>query len=46
MKKKILLSGVAGFIGSSIAARLIEEGFKVYGVDNLSSGKESSIPKK
>tara|TARA_Y200000002_G_C22634361_1_gene643971 strand:+ start:408 stop:1325 length:918 start_codon:yes stop_codon:yes gene_type:complete len=46
MKRKILLTGVAGFIGSSLATRLLDEGFKVYGVDDLSRGKENSIPKK
>ena len=44
MKKKILLTGVAGFIGSKIASRLIKENFKVYGVDDLSKGKEGAIP--
>lgn len=46
MKKKILITGVAGFIGSSIAKRLIEEDFQVFGIDDLSSGKLSSVPKK
>ncbi len=45
MKKKILVTGVAGFIGSNIAKKLIKEKFKVIGIDDLSSGKLSSIPK-
>lgn len=31
----IMITGVAGFIGSSLAMRLLERGDKVYGVDNL-----------
>ena len=45
MNKKILITGVAGFIGSKVAERFIDEGFHVYGVDDLSSGKEKNIPK-
>lgn len=40
----ILITGVAGFIGSKVAKRFIQEGFKVVGVDNLSSGKSINIP--
>ena len=46
MIRKVLITGVAGFIGSKIASRLIDENFKVYGVDDLSSGKKDSIPNK
>ena len=44
LKKLILITGVAGFIGSSVANRFIKEGFHVVGVDNLSSGKIKNIP--
>ena len=44
LKKLILITGVAGFIGSSVANRFIQEGFHVVGVDNLSSGKTKNIP--
>ena len=33
--KTILITGVAGFIGSRLAKRLIENGSKVIGIDNL-----------
>ena len=33
--KKILLTGVAGFIGWKTAHRLLEEGYTVVGIDNL-----------
>ncbi len=45
MKKKILITGVAGFIGSSIAKSLIKSNYKVFGVDDFSSGMEKNIPK-
>ena len=44
MKKLILITGVAGFIGSKVANRFIEEGFQVVGVDDLSNGKLKNIP--
>ena len=42
----ILITGVAGFLGSNIAKRFIQEGFKVIGVDNLSSGNLANVPEK
>jgi UDP-glucose 4-epimerase len=35
---KILITGVAGFIGSNLAARLLEKGHQVIGIDNLGYG--------
>jgi UDP-glucose 4-epimerase len=35
MSKKVLVTGVAGFIGSHLAQRLVEKGWEVVGVDNL-----------
>jgi nucleoside-diphosphate-sugar epimerase len=42
---KILITGVAGFIGSNLAERLIKEGHKVIGIDNLEYGIYEQIPK-
>ena len=42
--KKILITGVAGFIGSQIARRFIEEGYFVIGVDDLSGGYIENVP--
>ena len=42
----ILVTGGAGYIGSNVALRLIEEGHQVSIVDNLTTGNESLIPKK
>jgi len=38
------VTGVAGFIGSSLAQRLIEEGYEVRGIDNLAYGLRENIP--
>lgn len=43
--KKILITGVAGFIGSNLADRLInEKNYQVIGIDNLSYGVKEQIP--
>ena len=44
-KKKILITGVAGFLGSHLADKLYELNYDVIGVDNMSSGYEDNIPK-
>lgn len=41
---RILITGVAGFIGSTLARRALVEGHTVVGVDNLSTGYRHSIP--
>lgn len=43
-KSTILVTGVAGFIGSNLARRLLAEGHRVAGLDNLSYGVKSQIP--
>lgn len=35
---KILITGVAGFIGSNLAAQLLKRGYQVIGIDNLNYG--------
>ncbi len=42
--KRVLITGVAGFIGSHLAKRFIHEGYKVFGIDNLSNGKIENVP--
>lgn len=42
--RKVLITGVAGFIGSHLASRFIQEGYDVVGVDDLSSGRRANIP--
>ena len=36
--KNILVTGCAGFIGSNLSQKLIKEGYRVIGIDNLSNG--------
>src|SRR5258708_1935978 len=42
--KKILVTGVAGFVGGQLASRLIKEGYEVVGIDNLSAGIIDNVP--
>jgi UDP-glucose 4-epimerase len=44
MKKKVLVTGAAGFIGSRICEALIAEGHKVFGVDDFSRGQDAQAP--
>lgn len=41
---KMLVTGVAGFLGSALAQRLLDDGHVVLGLDDLSTGKEEAIP--
>jgi UDP-glucose 4-epimerase len=41
--KKILVTGVAGFLGSHLLDKLLASGHEVVGIDNLSMGKQENI---
>jgi UDP-glucose 4-epimerase len=41
--KKILITGVAGFLGSHLLDKLLASGHEVTGIDNLSMGKQENI---
>ncbi len=43
MKKKILITGAAGFLGSHLCDRFLAEGFHVIGMDNLITGDLKNI---
>ena len=43
-QRTVLITGVAGFIGSNLADRLLSEGFRVIGIDNLSYGVIEQVP--
>ena len=40
---RVLVSGGAGFIGSNVVDGLVKEGYEVFVVDNLSTGKEKNL---
>jgi UDP-glucose 4-epimerase len=44
MSKRALVTGGAGFIGSHVADALLEQGFTVDILDNLSSGDRRNVP--
>ncbi len=43
MKKRVLITGAAGFLGSHLCDRFIKEGFSVVGMDNLITGDLKNI---
>lgn len=43
-KSKVLITGIAGLIGSHMAEYLVAKGYDVYGIDNLSGGYVENIP--
>jgi UDP-glucose 4-epimerase len=40
---RFLITGIAGFIGSTLAHRLVEQGHEVRGIDNLSTGSLENL---
>ena len=45
-KKKVLITGVAGFIGFSLAKKLCEDGFLIKGIDNYDPYYSVQLKKK
>lgn len=43
-KKKVVVTGGAGFIGTHLVRGLAAEGYDVHVVDNLSAGKKENVP--
>jgi len=43
MKKRVLITGAAGFLGSHLCDRFIKEGYNVVGMDNLITGDLKNI---
>lgn len=43
MKKRILITGGAGFIGSNLCHAFLAEGLEVICLDNLLTGKKSNL---
>lgn len=44
MSPTVLITGVAGFIGSNLADRLLQRGYRVKGIDNLAYGVKEQVP--
>lgn len=43
MAKRVLITGAAGFLGSHLADRFVNEGYRVIGMDNLITGDLNNI---
>ena len=43
--QKIIVTGAAGFIGSTVVDRLLADGFRVIGIDNFSTGQSAFLQK-
>jgi dTDP-glucose 4,6-dehydratase len=43
MKKRVLITGAAGFLGSHLCDRFLKEGFHVIAMDNLITGDLKNI---
>jgi len=42
LKKKVLVTGGAGFVGSHLCERLLKRGYEVYSLDNYFTGSEAN----
>jgi UDP-glucose 4-epimerase len=42
-RETVLVTGAAGFVGSHLADRLLEQGHRVVGIDNLSRGTRGNL---
>lgn len=40
----LVVTGVGGFIGSSIARRLFHDGYRIVGIDDFSTGDRNNVP--
>ena len=43
MASNFVITGVAGFIGSSLCDRLLNDGHRVIGIDNFSTGQQGFL---
>src|SRR3990167_2604813 len=43
-KTKVLITGVLGLFGSHFSRYLLDKGYEVYGIDNLSGGYQENLP--
>lgn len=43
MQQRVVVTGVAGFVGSNLAKKLLEKGYAVVGIDDLSAGTSENV---
>lgn len=43
-RKKVVITGGAGFIGSHLADELLRQGYEVHVIDNLANGRREDVP--
>src|SRR5467141_4907236 len=43
MRQRIVVTGVAGFVGSNLTKRLLDRGYPVIGIDDLSAGTAENV---
>ena len=41
--KTVLITGAAGFIGSHLCDKFLSEGYRVVGIDDLSTGNKKNL---
>src|SRR5215472_16193655 len=46
MRRNVVVTGVAGFVGSNLARDLLDNGYSVKGVDNLSTGTLDNVDRR
>lgn len=46
MNKTVLVTGIAGFVGSNLAKYLLDSGYSVVGIDNLSAGTLENVDRR
>ena len=42
-KKKVIVTGCAGFIGSTLVDKLLDLNYHIIGIDNLSTGQKTFL---
>jgi len=43
VQQRVVVTGVAGFVGSNLAKKLLEKGYAVVGIDDLSAGTSENV---